>query len=98
MWAISRTGMWRVYISATSQPSAGNASISALHTARACGSSLATSSGVKGGSTACFHGLCSGGSEVMGGAGTGTGMRTSRTMMRREEKCAVSYATSRTAA
>ncbi len=95
MCAITRTGMWRVYASATSQPPAGNASISALHTARVRGSSGATASAVKYGSTAFFHGLWSGGSEVIGGAGSGS-TRTSRTMIRREEKCLVSCATART--
>ena len=84
-----RTGIWRVYISATSQPPSGKASISEWQTLRARGSSPATSSGVNGGSTACFQGLCSGGSEVIGGDGI-TGVRWSRTMIRREEKCSVS--------
>ena len=47
MCAITRTGMWREYASATSQPPAGNASISASHTARVRGSSGATASAVK---------------------------------------------------
>ena len=58
--------------------------------ARAFGSSLAISSGVKGGSRICFNGLWAGGSEVIGGAGSGGSMRALRTTTRRDEKCLVS--------
>ena len=46
-------------------------------------------SGVKAGSRTCLAGRCSGGSEVIGGAGM-SGGRDSRTIGRREEKCSVS--------
>ena len=46
-------------------------------------------SGVNGGSSTMRAGRCSGGSEVMGGAGM-RGGGVSRTTTRREEKCSVS--------
>ncbi len=66
-----------------------NLSISSLHSARALGSSFFMASGVKGGSSTMRAGRCSGGSEVIGGAGM-RGGGVSRTITRREEKCSVS--------
>ena len=63
---------------------------------RTRGSSFWMASGVNDGSSTCFAGLCSGGSEVMGGDEIGSG-RASRTTTRRDEKCSVSYAISLTA-
>ena len=87
-----RTGMWRAYCWAASQPpSATKPSISALQIRRASGSSLPTSRGVKKGSSTCLCALCSGGSEVSGGAGSGgsSNLRSRRTT-RREVKFSVS--------
>ena len=67
-----------------------NSSISSLQIARTLGSSFFIASGVNGGSSNCLAGLCSGGSEVIGGADAGGSGRTLRTMTRREEKCSVS--------
>ena len=67
-----------------------NSSISSLQIARTRGSSFFMASGVNGGSSSCLAGLCSGGSEVIGGAVLMISGRTSRTMTRREEKCSVS--------
>ena len=75
-----------------------NPSISSLQIARIRGSSFFIASGVNGGSSNCLAGLCTGGSEVIGGAAfLATSGRTSRTMIRRDEKCSVSLAISRTA-
>ena len=48
-------------------PSAMNSSISSLQMARTRGSSFFIASGVNGGNSNCLAGLCSGGSEVIGG-------------------------------
>ena len=61
-----------------------------LGVARTRGSSFFIASGVNGGSSNCLAGLCSGGSEVIGGARAVISGRTSRTMTRRDEKCSVS--------
>ncbi len=74
-----------------------NSSISSLQIARTRGSSFFIASGVNGGSSTCLAGLCSGGSEVIGGALAVCSGRMSRTMMRREEKCSLSLAIARTA-
>ncbi len=90
MWAMTRTGISCAYSTAASQvPRAMNLSISSLAIARARGSILFMASGVNGGSSTMRAGRCSGGSEVMGGAGT-RGGGVSRTITRREEKCSVS--------
>ena len=67
-----------------------NSSISSLQIARTRGSSFFMASGVNGGSSNCLAGLCSGGSDVIGGAVLVMGGLTSRTITRREEKCSVS--------
>ena len=67
-----------------------NSSISSLQIARTRGSSFFMASGVNGGSSNCLAGLCSGGSEVIGGRRAVISGRTSRTITRREEKCSVS--------
>ncbi len=67
-----------------------NSSISSLQIARTRGSSFFMASGVNGGSSNCLAGLCSGGSEVIGGDGAGGSGRTLRTTTRRDEKCSVS--------
>ena len=67
-----------------------NSSISSLQMARTRGSSFFIASGVNGGNSNCLAGLCSGGSEVIGGARAVISGRTSRTMTRRDEKWSVS--------
>ena len=56
-----------VAAAASHLPSAMNPSISSLQIARTRGSSFFIASGVNGGRSNCLAGLCSGGSEVIGG-------------------------------
>ncbi len=90
MCAITRTGMCCEYCTAMSHSFASPmASSSSRHTLRARGSSLATACGVNAGSSTLRAGVCSGGSEVIGGLAT-ISTFCSRTMTRREEKCSLS--------
>ena len=87
---MTRTGMCCEYCNAASHDCASPiASSSSRQRLRVRGSSFATACGVKAGSRTLRAGVCSGGSEVIGGLGT-VSIFCSRTMTRRDEKCSES--------